>query len=86
MKRTFGKILSFALVLAMVLSMVPAVLAAPKAGDAQYLALGETANLLGFIQSKRRQREKDGDWQRNDHGSVDHQQRLGLRHSNDLCV
>ena len=45
MKRTFGKILSFALVLAMVLSMVPAVLAAPKAGDAQYLALGETANL-----------------------------------------
>ena len=45
MKRTFGKILSFALVLAMVLSMVPAVLAAPKAGDAQYLALGDTANL-----------------------------------------
>ena len=45
MKRTFGKILSFALVLAMVLSMVPAVLAAPKAGDAQYLALGETAVL-----------------------------------------
>ena len=45
MKRTFGKILSFALVLAMVLSMVPAVLAAPKVGDAQYLALGETANL-----------------------------------------
>lgn len=45
MKRTFGKILSFALVLAMVLSMVPAVLAAPKAGDPQYLALGETANL-----------------------------------------
>ena len=29
MKRTFGKILSFALVLAMVLAMVPAVLAAP---------------------------------------------------------
>lgn len=45
MKRTFGKILSFALVLAMVLSMVPAVLAAPKAGDAQYLALGDTAEL-----------------------------------------
>lgn len=45
MKRTFGKILSFALVLAMVLAMVPAVLAAPKVGDAQYLALGETANL-----------------------------------------
>lgn len=45
MKRTFGKILSFALVLAMVLSMVPAVLAAPKVGDAQYLALGETTNL-----------------------------------------
>ena len=93
MKRTFGKILSFALVLAMVLSMVPAVLAAPKVGDAQYLALGETANLTCtgakfwiFIQSKRRQRDKDGDWQGNDHGSVDHQQRLGLRHSNDLCV
>ena len=34
MKRTFGKILSFALVLAMVLSMVPAVLAAPAVGDA----------------------------------------------------
>ena len=45
MKRTFGKILSFALVLAMVLSMVPAVLAATKAGDAQYLALGDTAEL-----------------------------------------
>ena len=45
MKRTFGKILSFALVLAMLLAMVPAVLAAPKVGDAQYLALGETANL-----------------------------------------
>lgn len=49
MKRTFGKILSFALVLAMVLSMVPAVLAASatdtKTGDPQYLALGETANL-----------------------------------------
>ena len=45
MKRTFGKILSFALVLAMVLSMVPAVLAAPKVGDAQYLALGDTAEL-----------------------------------------
>ena len=34
MKRTFGKILSFALVLAMVLSMVPAVLAAPAVGGA----------------------------------------------------
>ena len=47
MKRTFGKILSFALVLAMVLSMVPAVLAAPATttGNPQYLALGETANL-----------------------------------------
>ena len=45
MKRTFGKILSFALVLAMVLSMVPAVLAAPETGTAQYLALGETAVL-----------------------------------------
>ncbi len=30
---------------------------------------------MDFIQSKRRQRDKDGDWQRNDHGSVDHQQR-----------
>ena len=45
MKRTFGKILSFALVLAMALSMVPAVLAAPETGTAQYLALGETAVL-----------------------------------------
>ena len=45
MKRTFGKILSFALVLAMVLSMVPAVLAAPETGTAQYLALGDTAEL-----------------------------------------
>ena len=45
MKRTFGKILSFALVLAMVLSMVPAVLAAPKVGDALYLAPGETKPL-----------------------------------------
>lgn len=47
MKRTFGKILSFALVLAMVLSMVPAVLAAPATttGNPQYLALGDTAEL-----------------------------------------
>ena len=46
MKRTFGKILSFALVLAMVLSMVPAVLAAPATTTgAQYLALGDTAEL-----------------------------------------
>lgn len=45
MKRTFGKILSFALVLAMVLSMVPAVLAAPAVGDALYLAPGETKPL-----------------------------------------
>lgn len=45
MKRTFGKILSFVLVLAMVLSMVPAVLAATTTGNPQYLALGETANL-----------------------------------------
>ena len=45
MKRTFGKILSFALVLAMVLSMVPAVLAAPAVGDALYLAPGETKTL-----------------------------------------
>ena len=47
MKRTFGKILSFALVLAMVLSMVPAVLAAAATttGDPQYLALGDTAEL-----------------------------------------
>ena len=45
MKRTFGKILSFALVLAMVLSMVPAVLAAPAVGDALYLAPGETRTL-----------------------------------------
>ena len=45
MKRTFGKILSFALVLAMVRSMVPAVLAAPAVGDALYLAPGETAKL-----------------------------------------
>lgn len=46
MKRTFGKILSFALVLAMVLSMVPAVLAAPVAGPELYLAPGETARLI----------------------------------------
>ena len=41
MKRTLAKILSFALVLAMVLSMVPAVLAAPATttGNPQYLAL-----------------------------------------------
>ena len=45
MKRTFGKILSFALVLAMVLSMVPAVLAAPAVGGALYLAPGETKPL-----------------------------------------
>lgn len=45
MKRTFGKILSFALVLAMVLSMVPAVLAAPAVGGALYLAPGETRTL-----------------------------------------
>ena len=45
MKRTFGKILSFALVLAMVLSMVPAVLAAPAKGDPLYLAPGETREL-----------------------------------------
>lgn len=45
MKRTFGKILSFVLVLAMVLSMVPAVLAATTTGNPQYLALGDTAEL-----------------------------------------
>ena len=45
MKRTFGKILSFALVLAMVLSMVPAVLAAPAKGDPLYLAPGEIRTL-----------------------------------------
>ena len=46
MKRTFGKILSFALVLAMLLAMVPAVLAAPATTTgAQYLALGDTAEL-----------------------------------------
>ena len=45
MKRTFGKILSFALVLAMLLAMVPAVLAAPAVGDALYLAPGETKPL-----------------------------------------
>ena len=43
MKRTFGKILSFALVLAMVLSMVPAVLAATT--ESLYLAPGETKTL-----------------------------------------
>ena len=41
MKRTFGKILSFALVLAMVLSMVPAVLAASAADTNVYLAPGQ---------------------------------------------
>lgn len=45
MKRTFGKILSFALVLAMVLSMVPAVLAAPAKGEPLYLAPGEIRTL-----------------------------------------
>lgn len=40
MKRTFGKILSFALVLAMVLSMVPAVLAASATDTSAYLAPG----------------------------------------------
>ena len=47
MKRTFGRILSFALVLAMLLAMVPAVLAATttQTGDAQYLAPGETKTL-----------------------------------------
>lgn len=45
MKRTFGKILSFALVLAMVLSMVPAVLAAPAKDDPLYLAPGEIRTL-----------------------------------------
>ncbi len=43
MKRTFGKILSFALVLAMLLAMVPAVLAATT--ESRYLALGDTAEL-----------------------------------------
>ena len=41
MKRTFGKILSFALVLAMVLSMVPAVLAASATDTNVYLAPGQ---------------------------------------------
>lgn len=40
MKRTFGKILSFALVLAMVLAMVPAVLAASVTDTNAYLAPG----------------------------------------------
>lgn len=40
MKRTFGKILSFTLVLAMVLSMVPAVLAASATDTSAYLAPG----------------------------------------------
>ena len=40
MKHTFGKILSFALVLAMVLSMVPAVLAASATDTSAYLAPG----------------------------------------------
>ena len=52
MKRTFGKILSFALVLAMVLSMVPAVLAAPAVGDALYLAPGETRTLKCDVDGK----------------------------------
>ena len=43
MKRTFGKILSFALVLAMLLAMVPAVLAATT--ESLYLAPGETKTL-----------------------------------------
>ena len=42
MKRTFGKILSFALVLAMLLAMVPAVLAATT--ESLYLAPGEYSN------------------------------------------
>ena len=41
MKRTFGKILSFALVLAMLLAMVPAVLAASAADTNVYLAPGQ---------------------------------------------
>ena len=45
MKRTFGKILSFALVLAMVLSMVPAVLAAPKAVSYTHLTLPTTSRV-----------------------------------------
>ena len=48
MKRTFGKILSFALVLAMVLSMVPAVLAATNGvyqGDAIQVAPRETGTI-----------------------------------------
>lgn len=55
MKRTFGKILSFALVLAMLLAMVPAVLAATT--ESLYLAPGETktlscenAKILAFVQ------------------------------------
>ena len=40
MKRTFGKILSFALVLAMLLAMVPAVLAASATDTNAYLAPG----------------------------------------------
>ena len=48
MKRTFGKILSFALVLAMVLSMVPVVLAATTTGNPQYLALGVQELNIGF--------------------------------------
>ena len=40
MKRTFGKILSFALVLAMLLAMVPAVLAASATDTSAYLAPG----------------------------------------------
>lgn len=48
MKRTFGKILSFALVLAMVLAMVPAVLAATNGvyqGDAIQVAPRETGTI-----------------------------------------
>ena len=48
MKRTFGKILSFALVLAMVLSMVPAVLAATNGvyqGDAIQVAPREEGTI-----------------------------------------
>ena len=48
MKRTFGKILSFALVLAMVLAMVPAVLAATNGvyqGDAIQVAPREEGTI-----------------------------------------
>ena len=46
MKRTFGKILSFALVLAMVLSMVPAVLAASATDTSAYLAPGSNETFI----------------------------------------